>query len=789
MSSDNGHLRVPVAFLRAVMGAPLGADMWAHVWRRSDSHTYWFNTPQQLAQVLSATGNRDIYYGIGLASSAGGIHERIRAASAAGVLGVLADLDIQHPVHKQKELPKSEAEALAFLGELELPPSLVIHSGHGVQAWWLFEEPWHFESDVDRQRAVRLGRAWDQYVNGMAWQHGWVFDSVGDLPRVFRIPGSTNIKDDEQLEVRLISSDDSARYSPSAIERVVGIGRDTPLPAIVADDDEVDPSQRFTRDHPCPICGGAKDDPQGQGIRCWGFMSRDRQYAHCSRDEHAGALDMDPKSRTYAHRMGGQCRCGQGSHGPPTSATGAVLQAPRYPLDDTGNAQRFADKFGRVYRYDHDRERWHYWDGVRWAVTDKKQAQEAAKTIAVDIFLEAMALADDMINRERRKALFTWAKQTGMEHHITKLLKLATSLSPIATVSSEWDADRVLVAYPNGYLNLRDGSFKPPWKEAMITRVMGAPRVEGIRSTLWESTLQRFLPDPAVRQDFQTAVGYCMSGRGKEHMFIAWGGTKRGKSTILGAVRAAFGEYAQTVDMESFTSTRPSSKGGTREDLMALLGKRLAVASEASETQKLDAATLKMLLGGTDKMSIRGIFGHQIAVLPTFGLWLLTNELPKLDASDDAMWERLHVFKFDVYIPPEERDETERDHVTDAERTGSAVLAWAEEGWWRYKQAVGNRLALPTTIAATSGYRSAQDAIAQFIELDCVEGPTKWCRAVDFRAAFQQWLSNSGAKDSYSDQKIGRSLSARGYETFQKNGSARERCWKGIGVYGYEGAG
>lgn len=68
-------------------------------------------------------------------------------------------------------------------------------------------------------------------------------------------------------------------------------------------------AQRFTRDHPCPICGGYTNLPQGEGIRCYGFLSEDEQYAHCTREEHAGNLDPH-RDGTFVHRLVGDCRCG-----------------------------------------------------------------------------------------------------------------------------------------------------------------------------------------------------------------------------------------------------------------------------------------------------------------------------------------------------------------------------------------------------------------------------------------------------------------------------------------------
>ena len=77
----------------------------------------------------------------------------------------------------------------------------------------------------------------------------------------------------------------------------------------------VSTEQRYTRSHPCPICGGWESADRGQGKRCWGFRSGD-EWARCVRDEHAGSLRREENSQAYVHRLHGRCNCGE-QHGPP----------------------------------------------------------------------------------------------------------------------------------------------------------------------------------------------------------------------------------------------------------------------------------------------------------------------------------------------------------------------------------------------------------------------------------------------------------------------------------------
>jgi hypothetical protein len=68
---------------------------------------------------------------------------------------------------------------------------------------------------------------------------------------------------------------------------------------------------RYSRDDPCPICGGWERAPRGQGTRCHGYRSADGAWARCSRDEHAGDLAMEPNTTTYVHRLVDDCHCGR----------------------------------------------------------------------------------------------------------------------------------------------------------------------------------------------------------------------------------------------------------------------------------------------------------------------------------------------------------------------------------------------------------------------------------------------------------------------------------------------
>lgn len=178
-------------------------NLWILTWTSADKRSVWFKTPEKAAN--HAAGKTDCYVGCGLRGKSHGTGERGGSDDVVGIPGVWMDVDFQDAAaHKGDKYPADAEAALAFLEtDLELKPSLVVHSGHGIQAWWLFAEPWIFDGEPERKQAAELSEAWQSFVFARGAKHGWRLDKTADLARVLRIPGTINGKA-EPVEVRLL---------------------------------------------------------------------------------------------------------------------------------------------------------------------------------------------------------------------------------------------------------------------------------------------------------------------------------------------------------------------------------------------------------------------------------------------------------------------------------------------------------------------------------------------------------------------------------------------------------
>jgi hypothetical protein len=145
------------------------------------------------------------------------------AKSAAGLAGLFADLDAKDGAFSSKD----EARRFIETAFYNVPPSMIVDSGTGIHAWFLFSEPWIFADESDRGRAAALAKRLVDSVRAAA--RGKTIDAVGDLARVLRLAGTTNFargngKDGVERPTAIIFPEADApirRYGVEELEAVM----------------------------------------------------------------------------------------------------------------------------------------------------------------------------------------------------------------------------------------------------------------------------------------------------------------------------------------------------------------------------------------------------------------------------------------------------------------------------------------------------------------------------------------------------------------------------------------
>jgi putative DNA primase/helicase len=249
-----------------------------------------------------------------------------------------------------------------------------------------------------------------------------------------------------------------------------------------------------------------------------------------------------------------------------------------------------------------------------------------------------------------------------------------------------------------------------------------------------------------------------------EHIFpIFHGAGRNGKGTLLEVMAHVLGPYAGPTEAELILKQKMTRQsGGPTSDIIYLRGRRLIWISETDEGRRLNAGKVKWLSGG-DTLTGRGNYDkRQISFRPSHKLILLTNHRPHADASDYALFQRLHLIPFNLSFvdEPQKKNERKSDKnlLEKLKAEASGILAWLVRGClaWQ-KEGLNPPEAVRT---ATKTYQEEEDLIGQFISEKCTLGPCLQVQAGTLYAAYQEWSAENGLKPIFS-VKFGREMRNR----------------------------
>lgn len=454
---------------------------------------------------------------------------------------------------------------------------------------------------------------------------------------------------------------------------------------------------------------------------------------------------------------------------PEETSTDAVLRGrdeSKFPLTDLGNARfvaAYAVAQGSGIKHSAEAGFFLLKSGVwRADKLDRTRAfvQEAADRIAqIANDLAAAATPTETGGMPKHvRAWQRWAAHSQSSRGIDAALKELAALPGVSVDINDFDKHPDLLAVANGVVNLRTGELLPHDPALLLTRRVEIDYDPDARATRWEAFLDEVFPAyPDMPAFMRRLVGYGITGRTDEQAFtVFWGKGANGKSVFTDTLTEVFREHTVTTPFSTFEE-KPS--GGIPNDLAALKGARLVMASEGDQGRRMAEAVLKRVTG-KDLIAARFMRKEFFEFRPTFLLMLATNFKPEFRGQDEGLWRRVKLIPWERFFKPEERDHRLGEKLL-AERAG--ILAWAVRGaqeWFR------GGLQEPDVVKnATSEYRETSDALAGFLPGVFVKDATagRLAGKVLFDA-YLQWADeeNLPARERWTRQTFFRALEERG---------------------------
>jgi hypothetical protein len=109
--------------------------------------------------------------------------------------GLFVDIDLAGSHHERPDLPTMD-ESQQAVDSMPLPVSLLLHTGGGLLAVWLFDKP--FKAGDNRQRAEKLLKSWEAMLREVIGKH---VDRAAKLTAVPRVPGTLNHKSGTKVTI------------------------------------------------------------------------------------------------------------------------------------------------------------------------------------------------------------------------------------------------------------------------------------------------------------------------------------------------------------------------------------------------------------------------------------------------------------------------------------------------------------------------------------------------------------------------------------------------------------
>ena len=447
-----------------------------------------------------------------------------------------------------------------------------------------------------------------------------------------------------------------------------------------------------------------------------------------------------------------------------------------------GNARAFKDMFEGSVLFDKTTGKWMTWDGKRWSREDGDiQVQLYCRGVEMH-WHQKLGVCE---TKEERKDIFKHWQYTSSATGVRNLLYLAKSEPGIAVSGKDkLDTCPYLLNVQDGTVDLRTGEIRPHDPNDLITQMANVAYRKDLEypaTEKWTASLGKWHPhggDDGTWDYLQMLMGYCLTGDIGSRCFpIFWGSGKNGKNAFLDTFLLMLGDYA-TIAARTLVEAMSQEQHPT--EIADLWKKRLVLASEPKKGTKLKIGLVKAMTG--DSM-LKARFMRQdfFEFKPTHKVIMMTQNLPIVDETEDAIWDRLHKLEWGVRISSEEQIPNYSDGYLKEEWTG--ILRWAISGYLKLQKTPQGFLQPTKKIEQeTRDYRDEQNPAQKFVEFNYILNSKMYAPVAEVNLRMSEWIQTMDDKLLMTKSDVISYLRGKGCAQVTKriNGNL-QKIWVGIG--------
>lgn len=468
-----------------------------------------------------------------------------------------------------------------------------------------------------------------------------------------------------------------------------------------------------------------------------------------------------------------------------------------YPYNDTGNANRFYDYFGDLFKYNVTDNQFMFWTGKTW-ITDFKDVIRKYANKFLEILkdeerkisenIEKLKKEDESDEKiaDLKEVLKACQKNTNRVSNKAgkdAMLSEFKSLYDVPVQSSEFDKDDYLLNTDSGVVDLKTGRISDFNKNLMLSKNTNI-KVSYEKPEVWLKFLYSVFDNGNEQEtnemidSLQTCLGYSISGSTKEEvMFLLYGGGSNGKTTLTEAICQIIGDYADTVKSDTLMQQK-NVNNSVSYTLAKLRKVRFVQTGETDEGGKMAEGQVKIMTG-SDTIAARFAYGREFSYRPNFKIWMSTNNKPIIVGQDDGIWRRVFMFPFLNSFTGAKKDKNLGDKLR---KEYPQILGWIIQGHLKYLE-LGDLIETKKQKEAKSEYKRKMDVIEQFIEKECVvaDGLQTECKVL--YAHYKEWTIEN-IEFSHKESKFCEIMKNKGFEIIYNDKG--KRFYKNIKINGVE---
>ena len=625
----------------------------------------------------------DVYFGVAPRSQKSGKKESVQIVTC-----LWADVDCGSDGHKKQNYFSSKDEAIAFIREFEPAPSIIVDSGGGYHLYWLLIEPVSVSDDKVKTEIESLNKTLAALVHG---------DSVHDIARIMRVPGTMNMKiPGNPRPCKIVSLNPDLRYSLDTFKALTSHETITNLESVL---------QTLPKKYRDIV-----------------YTGNHTGYASRSESDHAvicamvnNGISHEDVFRIFAKYAVGEKYREKGTQGK-QYLEASITKACNSKVGNGGSKGRKFDPTPYVIKL-LEFDSFIFEPNVGFYQWDARYYKR---------------LADEHIRAMIDRALGS-ESSTYRRREVFEKLKLheAVLLAP----GQEMNPDPGLLNLQNDMFDIGAGRLLDHDEKYLSTIPLEVNYDRKAKCPRWSKFVDEILNTKEDRLILQEIFGYTLTTETKaEKAFFFVGNGSNGKSVVCDILIAMIGKEN--------TSSLPLKDFGRSFHTINLKDKLLNIATDIDAGDLHNSGDFKTIISG-EQVQDAFKYRDMITFRPFVKLVFAMNTLPRINDTSHGLFRRIIILEFPNTFSGKKCDRNLKEKLI---QELDGIFFWALEGLNRLRQNDWNFSESSTTRKRIEEYRKHIDPVLTFVDECCEIRHDANAKKQDIYLAYQQWAGKSGIR-------------------------------------------